>query len=97
MQLREAHANKQTNATIKQTMLLKLLENVTMYMGRKALCKCIYTGLYAPLQLYMQSMNTARIKQEQNKNRARTEQEQSKNRVRTERKRSKNGARTKQE
>ena len=47
----------------------KLLENVTMYMGKKSLCKCI--------QAYMHQhkcMCRARKEQEQSKNRERTEQ-----------------------
>ena len=35
-----AHTTNQTNTTIKQTMHLKLPENMTMYIGRNPLCKC---------------------------------------------------------
>ena len=45
-----------THARIKQTKQLKLLENVAMYMGRKALSKCMQA--YHSTQLYVQSKNT---------------------------------------
>ena len=53
--------NKQTNATIKQTTRLKLPEYMTMYMGRKALCKCIHCRLLC-------TKLTVRAEQEQSKN-----------------------------